>query len=235
MKTLRLLSLVPAFVLSIASAMVGCGGDSSSDNGPAGGSGGAAGSGGIGGLGGAGGTDGGFAHACKDPKPILVNGQPTGLESCGMSAAKRTESTTCPEMMPRASACTATQMDCTTDADCTAAPHGYCAFSAAGFMQPSVCGCRYGCTQDSECPQGQACLCGEPTGQCVLADCATSADCGSGFDCVTAYGDCTGKQLHCQQPADECGSADDCPNGYCGVGPQGNFVCLGSGCGAAGG
>lgn len=177
----------------------------------------------------------GNAHPCKDPQPLLVNGQPTGVESCGPGAVRRREALTCPEAMPRVNPCTATNMNCSADTDCNAGPHGYCAFNQGGGGAPSSCNCNYGCTNDSECADGQRCLCGDPVGRCVPAACSTSSDCQSGFDCVTPVGACSAPSLNCQTKADECSSDDDCPTtGYCGVGTDGQRVCTMNGCAGLG-
>ena len=123
-------------------------------------------------------------YPCKDSKPVLVNGQPTGLETCGSSMVARKEAKTCPKAAP--GSCSASQMNCTSDSDCTAQPNGYCEFVSGGFGVPTSCSCAYGCVNDSECPAGQRCLCGDPVGTCVPADCSTSADCTAGFDCVAS-------------------------------------------------
>jgi hypothetical protein len=221
-----------------AVVVVACGGSSKND-GSGGGTGGTgpdagAGTGGTAGQAGAGGVAAKFP--CKDPQPVLVNGQDTGLVSCGSSDVVRREAKTCPSSLPRPDACTATQMDCTKDADCSAQAHGYCDFYPGGGGAPSACGCVYGCVDDSECTEGMRCLCGDPVGTCVPADCGTSADCGAGYECVTGVAYCVSPKLHCQGPADECGSSDDCGMGaYCTVGSAGNLVCVPNGCGALGG
>ncbi|MCA9593580.1 MAG: hypothetical protein KC776_09730 [Myxococcales bacterium] len=232
---------------AIALAVPACGGSSDSGGGSggagtggndAGVTGGSGGTGGIGGgtagQGGAGGTTTGFP--CKDPKPVLVDGKETGLVTCGTSTIARQEAKTCPTTLPRADTCTADQTDCTQDSDCSAQANGYCKFTPGGGGAPSTCGCAYGCTEDSDCGTGMRCLCGDPVGTCVAADCGSSADCGNGYECVTSIAYCATPQLHCQGPADECGSSDDCDLGmYCTVGSQGNLVCQSAGCGARGG
>ncbi|MCB9582072.1 MAG: ferritin-like domain-containing protein [Polyangiaceae bacterium] len=225
-----------------------CGGSSESGSGTGGAGTGGAGTGGggtdggvtggtgggvTGGAGGAGGAA--YAFPCKDPQPIVVNGQDTGVVTCGNGTVARREAKTCPEAMPRVNPCTATQMNCTEDTDCTGQAHGYCTYNAGGGGAPSSCNCAYGCTTDAECGAGMHCLCGDPVGTCVPADCDTSADCGTGYDCVSPVGECTSPNLHCQSPADECGSSDDCdPGTYCTTGSAGNLVCVTNGCAGLG-
>lgn len=174
-------------------------------------------------------------YPCKDPQPVVVAGQDTGVDSCGTISVRRREKKTCPEAMPRANPCSATQMNCTADTDCAAQAHGFCSYSQGGGGAPSSCNCAYGCADDSECPAGQLCLCGDPVGRCVPATCSTGADCGPGFDCISPVGQCYSSTLTCQTAKDECSSAEDCALGeYCGVGPDGNNVCKLNGCAGLG-
>ncbi|MFO0566379.1 MAG: ferritin-like domain-containing protein [Polyangiaceae bacterium] len=173
-------------------------------------------------------------HPCKNPTPILVNGKATGVDSCGTRSVRRTDAVTCPEAMPRANPCTATQMDCAADTDCGAQAHGYCNFFAGGGGAPSTCSCAYGCVSDNECPEGQRCLCGDPVGRCVPATCSTAADCQEGFDCMSPFGTCASPSLACQTQKDECSSDDDCSVGlYCGV-TDGHRSCQPDGCAGLG-
>ncbi len=179
----------------------------------------------------------GNAYPCKNPQPFSVDGQATGLEMCDGSVLRRSENITCPSALPQSEACSAQQMNCTTDADCTDHAHGFCRTDAFSPGSPTSCSCEYGCVVDSECPDGQRCLCGNPVGRCVAADCGSSADCPSGFDCIVAGGSCSlvNTSLHCQGPADKCFSRADCSaTEYCGVGPQGNLVCKPDGCAGIG-
>lgn len=222
-------------------AATACGGSSSSDGGLGGQAGSGTGgvTGGTGGTGGVtGGTGGGTANKfpCQNPQPIVVDGQDTGVDSCDGGMVRRREAKTCPTAMPRVSPCAATQMNCSEDTDCNAQANGYCTFNQGGGGAPSSCNCAYGCVNDSECAEGYVCLCGNPVGKCVPADCSTSDDCEAGFDCLgSPGGSCSSGALTCQTPADECGSQADCGGfQYCGVGAQGNLVCKTDGCAGLG-
>ncbi|HMR05317.1 MAG TPA: ferritin-like domain-containing protein [Polyangiaceae bacterium] len=193
-----------------------CGG--SSDDGRAGGSAGSA-----------------NAFPCQDPKPLMVDGKDTGVDTCAGGIVRRREAMTCPTAPPATATCTASQMDCSSGADCTDQPNGYCNFWPGGGGAPSTCSCAYGCTMDSECAAGQRCLCGDPVGKCVAAECDTSADCGTGFDCISPIGDCKPSGLVCQTAKDECGGNTECGGGmYCGKGTEGNLVCKPDGCAGLG-
>lgn len=173
-------------------------------------------------------------HPCKTPAPVLVDGKDTGLETCGQGVVRRSTALECPERLPRTDSCSYSGT-CTTDTDCTEQPHGYCQIFAGGGGAPPSCGCVYGCVSDSECPAGQACLCGDPVGRCVPADCKTGADCGAGLDCVSHMDAlCAIPQLACQTAEDECVSDDDCDTGYCGHAPDGHRTCTLNGCGGVG-
>jgi hypothetical protein len=157
------------------------------------------------------------------------------LESCGGTVVRREEAKTCPSAIPRATGCTAQQQNCNSDGDCTTSANGYCQLYAGGGGAPSSCDCAYGCVNDSDCAADEVCLCGDPVGTCVKADCKTSNDCAPGYDCVTPTGACVASYLACQGPADECLSEADCSSiEYCGVGPQGNLVCKTNGCAGLG-
>ena len=172
---------------------------------------------------------------CLNPKPVVLSGQDTGFDVCAKETLRRREAKTCPDLRPNPTPCSGATTKCTIDADCKAKPNDYCQYSKFGGPgSSSICQCATGCTKDSECPSGQVCLCGSPIGKCIPADCGTSADCDPGFDCITSVDDCAWAQLHCQTPADECLTSDDCgAQQYCGVGTQGNLVCKTSGCAGA--
>lgn len=70
--------------------------------------------------------------------------------------------------------------------------------------------CVEGCTLDSDCPDGAACICGPIIGRCesVHPDhgCFSDSDCGDNLHCMRDpfYG------FACQLPTDECQSRHDC-------------------------
>ncbi|WP_437274510.1 ferritin-like domain-containing protein [Sorangium sp. So ce375] len=156
----------------------------------------------------------GLPFACDDPEPIVVAGQNTGYVRCAGGWIHRAEIVTCPSPLPRGEACTdpsGAKGNCTTDADCTERPHGYCNTVTGGDVAPG-CFCHYGCTTDADCGEGQICLCGDPVGQCVLARCTSDKGCGSLLcSSYVLNPGCGGTAFACQTPADECASDKDCP------------------------
>lgn len=109
--------------------------------------------------------------------------------------------------------------DCTSDAECTAGPHGKCITGTAGpgpSMSPySFCGCVYSCATDSDCGKDQACLCGEVDGadsRCIRAFCRGDDDCDSGMCGYSKYFDGCGTErfLQCKSSDDKCQTNADC-------------------------
>ena len=148
--------------------------------------------------------------ACEAPQP-QIPGADTGYEVCQGGWLHRPEATACPSQLPRAgTTCMPGGLmdECTTDAECTASPNGYCQGQQEG------CGCSYGCTTDAECGDGRICLCGDAIGRCVAASCGTDADCGDGL-CSTyvTNPDCGDTAFACQTIQDECASDQDCDGG----------------------
>ncbi|WP_437774359.1 ferritin-like domain-containing protein [Sorangium sp. So ce1097] len=224
-RLLSVLAITPA--LSCGGVTTGGGSAEGSGGSPAAGSGGspAAGSGGSPAAGSGGSAADGPAgstgslppddvpFACDDPEPIVVAGQPTGYVRCAGGWIHRTEVIACPSAIPRDKACSdpsGIEGSCTTDADCTDQPHGYCDVSSGIDTVPG-CYCHYGCTTDADCGEGQICLCGDPVGQCVLAQCTSDGDCG-GLLCSSYVLNpgCGGIGFACQTPADDCASDADC-------------------------
>ena len=73
--------------------------------------------------------------------------------------------------------------ECQTNRDCTLAPYGQCVLTAGPGGTNLAIVCQYGCTQDSDCGDAQICLCGDPVGRCVEAQCSSDAACPSGVPC----------------------------------------------------
>lgn len=193
--------------------------------------GGAGGSGGSIPNGGSGGTHVEPFDGCLQPATSLGG----GWERCANGMIHRPERSACPiASTPPISAAdagvdagAATSSDagsasssapyfgCRSNGDCTERPYGQCKTSPGAYGAY----CDYGCARDSECPQGFACLCGDPAGQCVPADCAVDGECGGGL-CVNYIQSpgCGGQAFRCQSPLDECGSDNDCPGGtFCSI------------------
>ncbi|WP_433926309.1 ferritin-like domain-containing protein [Sorangium cellulosum] len=226
-RLLSVLAIAPALSCGGVTTGGGSGGGSAEGSGgsPAAGSGGspAVGSGGssvdgpAGSTGRAGSTGSvtpeGPPFACDDPEPVVVAGVDTGYVRCAGGWMHRAKVVACPSALPREEACSdpsGAAGSCKTDADCTDQPHGHCNAATGGDVLPG-CYCNYGCTTDADCGDGQICLCGDPVGQCVLAQCTSDDDCG-GLLCSTYVLNpgCGGTGFACQTSADECASDDDC-------------------------
>lgn len=207
--------------LAISPALAACG--SSVVVGGSGGSGAAGGAGGSGGSG-AGTTGGGGVASpfpCENPMPYPGLGEdPNGYQSCEGGMIHHYASGTCVNNLQNhvPPSCNDPTFDeCTTDADCTAAPYGFCSWP--GEAVPG-CWCNYGCVTSADCAEGYACLCGEPIGVCVPATCDGDGDCDPGMLCSSYTQDpgCGGTAFSCQTPADDCGGDADCaPNQLCSI------------------
>jgi hypothetical protein len=193
--------------------------------------------------GGYGGTTASGGYGAADNFPLSLRCQaPTtslggGWERCANGMIHRSERGVCPSPLPRPSASEDAGSDaasdagsdgvsdliappndgtCRNDSDCTQAAHGHCETPPGGFSSY----CQYGCVRDSECQTGQACLCGDVVGECVLATCTADSDCGSGL-CVnyTESPGCGSTAFACQSPLDQCASDAQCSSGapYCTV------------------
>jgi hypothetical protein len=137
-----------------------------------------------------------------------------GFERCETGALRRVSSTTCRSSVPRAEAIAGAFPgidECDHDSDCSDLPLGHCAQREGGAANA----CIPGCMQDSDCAEGRVCLCGEPVGRCIPADCTSSADCELGFDCVLfdSPTGCLPQRLACQMRGDECAGGLGC-SGY---------------------
>jgi hypothetical protein len=167
---------------------------------------------------------------CDDPQPYLT-ATDSGYERCSNGVVHRREALSCPA--PTATACMnsadaggtggGTAGGCTTNADCTAFPGGYCEASSPG------CACIYSCQTDADCGAGNSCECGPYQGQCVTSTCKTDADCG-GFLCALepltdANGCVTGEQLACMTAADTCNTDADCQAGVTCARINGHLAC----------
>jgi hypothetical protein len=170
------------------------------------------------------------AVACESPTANLVGGEATGYETCKSGAVHRKAVTACPSMLPRAAACNAmdpAKSACSKDADCVEKANGFCELENVSGQ----CGCAYGCTQDSDCSAGEACLCGDPVGRCVRANCKSDADCAGELCTTDSYaGGCGPTALACQTPQDECAASSDCAAGESCVVQNGVRKCAAYGC-----
>ncbi len=101
---------------------------------------------------------------------------------------------------------------CTSDSDCTDAPHGYC--NLGGNEQwGRYTYCNYGCVTDDDCEGGNVCECGEGIGQCVTALCRVDGECDPGHVCARfAFEDGCGTSISyaCTTDQDECRTEAEC-------------------------
>jgi hypothetical protein len=150
------------------------------------------------------------------------DGNATGLFDCEGGSTVRVESTECGSALPRSGQCSTTlpggQCDpalgncgCTTDADCTERPNGYCGSGG----QVYGCYCSYGCRKDSDCGSGMLCLCGDPVGSCISSTCTAKSDCAGSSECLSYVQNpgCPGVAFACQAATDTCASDADCTGG----------------------
>lgn len=175
-----------------------------------------------------GGGGGSSSFPCDDPSPVTVDGTDTGYVSCGGEFTHRASIVECPSIVPRADfTCpddgTGTST-CSTDADCTDQPNGYCVGSS--FGAPG-CSCAYGCRSDSDCSDGSVCMCGNPVGRCVAAQCTSDADCSGDLLCTTYVTEpgCGGTAFACQSAKDECAADSDCQSNEQCTYASGRHVC----------
>lgn len=156
---------------------------------------------------------------CEDPGPVQIADKDTGFVFCTGGPVHRPKSQACPTKIPRASTCPApegAQDGCSSDADCSDGPNGFC---KSPFLDPRAevipgCSCVYGCLTDAECGEGYICLCGDPVGRCVQAACTSDADCNGLFCVESAIADnCNSTGMACQSELDECLIDADCPGG----------------------
>jgi hypothetical protein len=147
--------------------------------------------------------------SCQNPRPTVV-GADTGYEYCEEGFSHRPEIKSCISLLPREPEGEPGEEEdqCTSDADCTERPYGYC---ERGNEPLPFRYCAYGCIEDSDCAQGQICVCGSFIGECRPASCKSDADCDDGALCASYVNvSCFGSGFACQHPADECMSGKDC-------------------------
>jgi hypothetical protein len=148
--------------------------------------------------------------------PVLLDGKPTGLETCSDSVVHRAALVACPNPLPRANpACAPTgeaMSQCAVDADCTDFPLGICNVG----QNRAYCGCDYGCLTDADCDADQLCLCADPIGRCVAAPgCKSDADCKDGPCTGLVRPDNLFIDFACFSPDNECEVDADCASHLC--------------------
>jgi hypothetical protein len=187
--------------------------------------------------------DGGETSSCEGATPILdAAGAETGYVRCADGAINRVGTHTWPDGSTLVPTCEGTEEDlqCETDAECTARAGGQCAHQEPwGY---AFCGCVYPCTADADCETGEVCL-GDgvvtrsaawPT--CVPAACATGDDCAAEECGIGSYDDGCGRvvELACRESTDTCRADADCASvdGECalGYGVDDDFACRTQNC-----
>lgn len=161
---------------------------------------------------------------CRDPRPVLRNGAPTGFVECAGGWTHRTAPAACPPPAPSAEA--ACSGGCSKDADCAEKPHGRCRVLQV-LGGATMCTCAYACETDADCGAAEVCACGDDGGRCVPSDCRAPNACGTGL-CASAVTKPTcGTALYqCQRPEDACMTDADCPAGeVCVTGAGGPRQC----------
>ncbi|MRG93124.1 ferritin-like domain-containing protein [Polyangium spumosum] len=237
---LAFLSLRLSLFAALGLSAVACG--STVENGGQGGQGGA----GTGASTSATSSQGGFGgwSGCAGATPVLLaDGSDSGYVKCDDGTIHREVAVACDTTID-APACEGTEpsKSCTTDADCTAKPHGKCIHQDPAFENPEPsCGCVYACANDAECGEDAVCVCpgvvnnGVAWSRCsAVAKCATDADCPSGECGITSFNDGCFQQigLACRTADDACRVDADCMDGaacaalpYSTTGEPGTFNC----------
>ncbi|MBT9554903.1 MAG: hypothetical protein IV100_02690 [Myxococcales bacterium] len=125
---------------------------------------------------------------CVDPAPVLLaNGGPSGFVKCADGAVNRVASIPY-EPVNSGEACHGDEPAgaCSTDADCTGAPHGRC-IHFSDLEGGPFCNCEYACATDEDCATGTVCVPPELSERATFPRCV-SAGCREGNDC--ASGEC---------------------------------------------
>ena len=155
---------------------------------------------------------------CEDSTPLpqsnSIEETPSGLERCADGRVHAVDSPTCEFPTSSIWACTVPDAgNCSADADCDEKPYGHCQQKwTEGGGDPAGCGCIYGCANDGDCLEGDACICHwweSLQSECEPSDCITDVDCEEGRLCK--YSDFCGEAgLFCESDADDCTFQDDC-------------------------
>jgi len=153
----------------------------------------------------------------------------SGFERCADGQVRRVKSSIC--MAPNALG--SDDPNCTNPMNgCVAGGCNDAAFGACIASGPDYCYCTYGCATDSDCSEGEICMCGlgDPdlpsVSSCIPALCQSDADCG-GLGCRLAVNfDGCGPMymMACHTPEDECQGPYDCGFG-CSPGYEGVWRC----------
>jgi hypothetical protein len=111
--------------------------------------------------------------------------------------------------------------NCRSDASCNEQINGVCQERTyyVGVDGDAIdCSCVYYCQIDSDCADGQLCLCqGDRPGVCVFSNCDSSADCGTDQCELSSYQDCGLHQAIACHSSDACQSDEECDSSICGT------------------
>jgi hypothetical protein len=165
----------------------------------------------------------------------IVAPKPEPFVECDGGWRHRPVAQECPSQLPRNDEIPAGggADGCTSDADCSERPHGWCATARELNSQDNNNRCSYGCVSDADCADGTICECGSLIGKCVQSDCTTDADC-YGLLCASYIDSpgCNFPAFACQTPEDKCMIDADCDAGQrCSI-RDGFRECMGEMCAA---
>jgi len=219
---------------------------------------------------GGGGSNAASLPGCTDAEPYL-EGVETGTFLCKEGYLHREHASTCPSVLPRDNSVqwplgeggaggelgyTTSTDECASDSDCP--EHGRCVLRRTNDWGKGSCvigtpdpdlvpnyarECIPGCREDSDCEDGEVCLCGNEIGECAPvsedAGCHQDADCEDGSLCLSnaRTADFGEYQFACQLPRDECSVDADCeeegayPQDFCQMTESGRTCSGGSVCG----
>ncbi|MBI4952071.1 MAG: ferritin-like domain-containing protein [Myxococcales bacterium] len=194
---------------------------------------------------GGGGSGAGATSGAECPGAVPVpakDGSYSGYRRCPDGTVHRSEAAPCDATVPGL-ACNGTEdvINCLSDADCVAGPHGRCVQHSDPWAGIVSCGCDYACASDAECASDEVCACagvmpsGLEASRCVAASCHTGDDCASGECGISSFNDgCfTHVELACRAPGDACRLDAECASAseHCVLTSNGaGWHCEGPGC-----
>ena len=172
---------------------------------------------------------------CVNPTPVLnTEGDSSGYVRCEQGITLKVDETQC-SLPTELNLCNGTEMDfsCRSDAECTDGPNGRCLSysydNIGGKELYTACGCRYFCTQDSDCTSDYTCDCSTGSqGTCVRANCETGSDCETEACGVSSYNSGCGvvTRVGCFTSDDECRFASECEDTrQCALAYDDHWVC----------
>jgi hypothetical protein len=179
--------------------------------------------------------------AVCDPEPVeYIEGMPTGLASCGEGHFDRVAAVSCRANVAGEDYRPCGPQDtgaCQVDDDCGGGNNRCIYYSGE-------CLCQTFCETDSDCGEGEACICrgavpNRPGGVqtlsewsvCRATECWSDMDC-DGFGCGMRINDCgPAEGFACRTPDDECHTDSECPMGEPCIyaREEGRWICLNEG------